>query len=212
MAVDTALAERLEQGLRDLGLDPARQPCGKYLQYTALLQHWNRAYNLSGIRDPERMISHHVLDALAVLPYLGGGDCLDVGTGAGVPGLILALARADTRWVLLDSNDKKTRFLRHAVSELEAGNVEVIRSRVEDYRPRQRFDCITCRAYGSLSRINEVCRPLLAAHGVILAMKGAEPLRGLDVALRLACHIEVVPLDVPGVETERSLVILSLPR
>ena len=207
--VAAALLEPLQRGLRQLGEDPAAHPCDRYLQYLGLLQRWNRAYNLSGIREPVRMLSYHLLDALAVLPYLGTGDCLDVGSGAGVPGLVLAMARPGCRWVLLDSNGKKARFLRHAVAELGLGNVEVAQCRLEQFRPPGGFSFITCRAFGPLPKIYRQCRPLLAAGGVILAMKGADPLRDAGPELQQVADLRVVSLSVPGVEGERTLVIMA---
>ena len=142
-----SLSDTLTQGLRALGEDPAAHPCDTYLWFLGELAKWNKAYNLTAIRDPGQMLTHHLLDSLSILPYLQGQRCLDVGTGAGLPGLILALARPDTHWTLLDSKSKKIRFLQHVLYELKPSNVELALSRVEDYRPAQSFSTIVSRAF-----------------------------------------------------------------
>ena len=140
-----SLLGQLQAGLQAQGEDPLAHPCDSYLAYIDLLDKWNRAYNLSGIRQKSQMLTHHVLDSLSVLPYLHGASGLDVGSGAGLPGFILALARPDMHWVLLDSNQKKTRFLNQALLELGPENIEVVRARVEDYRPEQVFSTVICQ-------------------------------------------------------------------
>ncbi|MGH7462299.1 MAG: 16S rRNA (guanine(527)-N(7))-methyltransferase RsmG, partial [Longimicrobiales bacterium] len=127
----TDLDEKLKVGLRDLGEDPNAHPCAVYLAYLELLRKWGRAYNLTGVREPGRMLAYHVLDSLSLLPFLRGKRCLDLGTGAGLPGLILALARPDLHWVLLDSNRKKIRFLNRALGSFAVKNAEVVQDRVE---------------------------------------------------------------------------------
>lgn len=205
----SSLEQTLLDGLTALGQDPAGHPCEHYLSYVELLVRWNRAYNLSGIRDPGRMITHHVLDSLAVLPWLHGTHCLDVGSGAGLPGLILALARPGTRWVLLDSNGKKVRFLKECVRELSMDNVVVVQARVESWMPPQPFDTIVSRAFGALAAFYQVVAGLLAADGVVLAMKGPEP--GTEVTPELASQAEVqtFTLRVPGVDAGRTLVRMT---
>lgn len=202
---DPDLCVRLEQGLRDLGQDPAAQPCDKYLAWIDLLVKWNRAYNLSGIRDPARILTHHVLDSLAVRPFVTGTRCLDVGSGAGLPGLILALSLPQTRWILLDSNRKKCRFLNQAVLELAPGNVEVATVRAEDYRPAAPFDTITGRALCTLREFRELTAHLLAPGGRLLALKGP----GVETELAEVGHAEVHELRVPGVRETRRLVVMQ---
>jgi len=199
------LAAALEQGLRALGEDPAAHPCAKYLAWIELLVKWNRAYNLSGIRAPARILTHHVLDSLAVRPFVAGTRCLDVGSGAGLPGFILALSLPDTHWVLLDSNRKKCRFLNQAVLELAPGNVEVAPVRAEAYRPDAPFATITCRALCTLRDFRAMTAHLLAPGGRLLALKGGD----LATELAQAEHAEVHALQVPGVEEARRLVIMG---
>lgn len=204
-----ALLRQLQAGLQALGEDPEAHPCARYLAYVDLLAKWNKAYNLSGIKQVEQMLSHHVLDSLSVLPYLQGVSGLDVGSGAGLPGFILALARPDMHWVLLDSNEKKTRFLKQALLELAPANIEVVRTRLEDYQGRQRFSTIICRA---LMPASEFCRStdaLLDDNGRILMMKGVaveEENRQID---RRRYSAEIQSLTVPGVEARRRLLIVK---
>ena len=203
-----ALAESLRNGLVAMGEDPAAHPQPGYLAYIALLQRWNKTYNLSGIREPARMVTHHVLDSLAVLPHLHGNRCLDVGSGAGLPGLILALARPATHWVLLDSNGKKVRFLNQCVRELAVTNVEVVQARAEVYEPAALFDTIVSRAFGTLADFQEATARLLAPGGVLLAMKGPAPEAEVTPELAAKVVVETCPLTVPGVEGGRTVVRL----
>lgn len=198
--------QMLRAGLAALGEEPAAHPCEHYLSYIELLARWNKAYNLTGIREPARMVTHHVLDSLVLLPHLHGVRCLDVGSGAGLPGLVLALARPDTRWVLLDSNGKKVGFLRQCVRELGIANAEVVQARVESWLPPAPFDTIVSRAFGPLAEFYEVAAPLLAGDGVILAMKGPDPAAEITAELAARAQPETIPLRVPGVEGGRTVV------
>jgi 16S rRNA (guanine527-N7)-methyltransferase len=198
----------LRAGLIALGEAPDSHPCERYLAYLALLQRWNKTYNLSGIREPARMLTHHVLDSLAVLPHLHGTRCLDVGSGAGLPGLILALARPATYWVLLDSNGKKVRFLNQCVRELAVTNVEVVQARAEAYEPAAPFDIIVSRAFGTLADFHGATARLLAPGGVLLAMKGPAPEAEVTPELAARAEVETIPLSVPGVEGGRTVVRL----
>jgi len=199
----------LEHGLWALGQDPAEHPCETYLAYLDLLARWNRAYNLSGIRDPDRMLTHHILDSLAVRPYVSGPHCLDAGSGAGLPGLILALSRPDTEWVLLDSNRKKVRFLNQAVLELGPANIEVVAARLEKYRPQEGFSTIVSRAFTSLKRFRDLSRPLLVPGGRLLAMKGARPKAEMLELNEAAGDLRVHELNIEGLGAQRHLVVMS---
>jgi len=203
------LAEGLNAGLRSLGEDPDTHPCALYLAYLELLSRWNRAYNLTGVRDPERMLAYLLLDSLSILPFLRGERCLDAGTGAGLPGLILALARPKTNWTLLDSSGKKIRFLNRAIAELPAKNVQVAHSRLEDYQAEQPFMTIVSRALGSLPEFLSKSRHLLAPDGVLLAMKGAQPEAELHALDARGIRITIHRLQVPGVDSKRSVVCIE---
>ena len=199
------LSDILTQGLRGLGEDPATHPCETYLWFLRELSKWNTAYNLTAIRDPAQMVTHHLLDSLSVLPYIHGQRCLDVGTGAGLPGLVLALARPQSHWTLLDSKSKKIRFLQHIVLELKPANVELVTSRAEDYEPPQLFSTIVSRAFSSLVDFQRITAHLKAKEGHLLAMKGTRPEH--ELAELIDVKPDVVKLRVPGLESERHVVI-----
>ncbi len=212
-AIGSECRARLDEGLRALQLDTALgEPLLHYLR--ELLQ-WNRAYNLTAVRDPLEMVTKHLLDSLAVLPYLNGRQVIDVGSGAGLPGIPLALADPARPFVLLDSNGKKAAFLRHAVRTLGLAQVEVVNARVEQYARgdgRGRFDSVLSRAFASLAEMLEQAGPLCARHGKVLAMKGQFPQDELEALRQHATGFEVecvLPLKVPGLAAERHLVIFS---
>lgn len=202
------LAEELQRGVAQLGITLGEDAQRKLLDYLALLHKWNKVYNLTAIRDPQQMVSHHLLDSLAVVPHLWAGKWLDVGCGAGLPGLVLAVAQPDWQFALLDSNSKKTGFLQQAVIELGLGNVSVHCSRVEEWKPEERFDGIISRAFSELGEFLRSTRHLMASHGRWAAMKGV-PQREL-AGLPDGCKVErVIPLQVPGLHAARSLVIAA---
>jgi 16S rRNA (guanine527-N7)-methyltransferase len=194
-----------------MAVDLDERARGRLIAYLQLLQHWNRTYNLTAVRDPLQMIHRHVLDSLAVMPYLRGRECLDVGSGAGLPGMVLAVARPDISWVLLDSNGKKCRFLSHTQIELRLDNVRVERNRVEDFHPGARFSTIISRALSNLADFVAGAGHLLAPGGCLLAMKGRNPEQELSSLGELAEQAEVVPVCLPGLEDgQRHLVIVTL--
>ncbi len=179
----------------------------KLLAYLGLLTHWNQAYNLTAVRDPTDMVSRHLLDSLAVLPYLHGVALADLGSGAGLPGIPLAIARPDLAVTLIESNGKKVRFLREAARSLPLPNVRVVQTRVQDATGA--FDTVIARAFASLADMLAWGGHLLAPQGHWLAMKGrgdpAEIRAVADPFLLVAVH----PLQVPGVEGERCVVELA---
>ncbi len=201
-------AEELQRGIAELGIALDAEAQRKLLDYLALLQKWNRVYNLTAIRDPQQMVSHHLLDSLAVMPHLWAGRWLDVGCGAGLPGLVLAVAQPDWQFALLDSNSKKTSFVQQAVIELGLCNVSVHCERVEDWRPAEQFDGIISRAFSELGEFLRSTRHLMAPHGRWAAMKGApeEELAGVPEGFLVE---RVIPLRVPGLDAARSLVIAT---
>lgn len=207
-APDSTEAARLEQGALALGLALPGETVARALAYLDLLQKWNRSFNLTAVRERDTMITHHLLDSLAIVPYVAGERVLDLGAGAGLPGIPLALALPDLRFVLLDSNRKKTRFLVQAVAELDLGNVEVVAARAEDYRPDTGFDTIAARALGGIPQMIAWSGRLLRPGGRYLFMKGVFPLeelQDLPPGFRLD---EVARLRVPGLAAERHLAVI----
>jgi len=203
------LSQQLQQGLAKLGLTVDEAVQSSLLDYVALLHKWNRAYNLTAVRKPELMITRHILDSLVINPYLSSGRIIDVGTGAGLPGIPLALIRPDDEFFLLDSNSKKTRFLTQAVTELGLKNVTVVQSRVEEFKPDQLFNTIISRAYTTLAKMISGTRHLLADGGVFFAMKGVYPVAELD---ELPADMRLVgsyQLHVPELDAERHLLVIQ---
>lgn len=204
-----SLAESLAQGIAQLEPDIAPEIQQKLLSYLDLLQKWNKTYNLTAIRQPEQMVSNHLLDSLAVLPYLWPTRWLDVGSGAGLPGLVLALMRPQWTFTLLDSNSKKTSFIQQVVIELDLHNVRVCCARVEQWQPDEKFDGIISRAFAETAKLITVTRHLLTPLGGWAAMKGA-PQQELQ---RLPADVtpeQVIPLQVPGLDAARCLLVLKM--
>jgi len=205
MSVETQLAA----GIAALGLDLPPDGESRLLAYLALLDKWNRVYNLTAVREPERMVSHHLLDSLAAAPHFAGPAVLDVGSGGGLPGIPLAIARPDLQVTLIDSIAKKTAFLLQAKAELGLANVTVVTGRVEDFRPEAGFDAVTSRAFSDLKEFVTLTRPLLKPEGRWLAMKGLYPNEEIAV---LPDDVKVSAdhaLHVPGLDASRHLIVLE---
>lgn len=200
------LSERLLSGLDDMAISLPSEAVERLVAYVLLLVKWNRAYNLTAVRDPMEMVTKHLLDSLSILPELPSGSLLDVGSGAGLPGIPLAIAEPERPVTLLDTNGKKTRFLTQAVTELGLANVKVVQSRVEDYRTAFPFCVVTTRAFSTLADMLEGSRHLLAPEGRLLAMKGARPEEELAAIPPEFSVLEVKSLAVPGLQAERHLV------
>jgi 16S rRNA (guanine527-N7)-methyltransferase len=198
----------LELGLTELGLQVEPQVQKKMLDYLALLQKWNKTYNLTAIRQPEKMVGNHLLDSLAVLKHLWPGRWLDVGCGAGLPGLILALMRPEWTFTLLDSNSKKTGFVQQAVIDLGLHNVSVCCARVESWHSLEKFDGIISRAFAEAVDFTMLTKHLLAPDGGWVAMKGMpeQELTKLPSGVKVE---GVIPLQVPGLDAARCLVIMK---
>lgn len=201
--------EQLAEGLGVLGIDLPQAAQDKLLAYAALLYKWNKTFSLTALREQDKAVSHHLLDSLAILPFVAEGSVLDVGSGGGMPGIPLAIAVPGLRVTLLDSNSKKTAFLQQAAIELALPNVSVHCGRVEQYHPATGFTAITSRAFAELADFASLSRHLLVADGRWLAMKGVWPHAEIE---RLPIDIEIENvhrLQVPGVEGERHLVIMK---
>lgn len=210
LSTPALLHDRLDSGLKSLGmvLDVGKRD--QLLQYIALLDKWNKVYNLTAVREPERMIGLHILDSLSVLPHLR--DCstiIDVGTGGGLPGIPLAIANPALRVTMLDTIAKKTTFVRQAISDLGLRNANIVTGRVEDFQPAIKFDCVISRAFAELKDFIEGAGHLCAESGVMLAMKGVYP---HDEIARFPAGFvtkQVIVLNVPGVEGQRHLVVIQ---
>lgn len=205
-----SLAEKLSDGIARLGLFLTDAQQHLLLDYVAMLQKWNKVYNLTAVREPENMVYQHLLDSLAVLPYIGVGRLLDVGTGGGLPGIVLAIARPELEITLLDSNQKKTTFLRQACIELGLTNVKVKCLRVDDFQPAAAFDMVISRAFSELGEFVRLSARLCRPGGGLLAMKGVYPHDELAQLPAQFFQYEVVPLNVPGLDAQRHLVILKV--
>ncbi|MHB8254549.1 MAG: 16S rRNA (guanine(527)-N(7))-methyltransferase RsmG [Acidiferrobacter sp.] len=202
-------AQRLEAGARDLGLFLSRATGERLLSYLEIMRRWNRVFNLTAIRDPEDMVTRHILDSLAVLPYLPPGALLDVGSGAGLPGVPLALIEPARAVTLLDRSHKRIDFLTEAAAQLTLPNVALVCQRVEDYRPAPLFDVVIARAFASLNDIVTATDHLLAKNGVLVAMKGALPTEELAAIAPPFVVRDVHALHVPGLSAKRHLVVLA---
>lgn len=203
------LAAELTAGIAALGITVPAEAQQRMLDYLALVEKWNKAYNLTAVREPEKMLTHHLLDSLSVLPHVCGKRVLDVGSGAGLPGIPLAQARPDWHFTLLDSSHKKCTFLRQASIELKLANVDVVCERVDFWKPPSLFDTVVSRAFSDLPEFLALAGRLCAKTGVVIAMKGIYPHEELaqlpdDFLLR-----DVVALQVPGLGAERHAALLQ---
>ncbi|MGZ5050519.1 MAG: 16S rRNA (guanine(527)-N(7))-methyltransferase RsmG [Methylobacter sp.] len=198
-----ACREILESGIASLNLNVTDEQVAQLCAFIKLIEKWNKAYNLTAIRNREEMARLHILDSLAIVPFVEGERIVDIGTGAGLPGIPLAICLPEKSFMLLDSNAKKTRFVQQAVLELKLKNVQVLNGRVENYRPEQRYDAVLTRAFASLPDIINLTAHLLAENGVLLAMKGQTPEAELA---EITAKKSIVPVHVPGIDAERCLV------
>nr|VFK22889.1 MAG: 16S rRNA m(7)G-527 methyltransferase [Candidatus Kentron sp. LPFa] len=215
------ILQLLERGVARTDLALEEKAYDALVRYVGLLMRWNRAYNLTSIRDPVEIARRHVLDCLVILPYLRGTRLLDLGTGAGLPGIVLAIARPDIECVLLDGTGKKTRFCTQVATEIGLSNVAVRHMRVEEYAPETLFTTITARAFGPLSVLQRQAGRLLAEGGRLLAMKGTmkgiiKEISDVEALAKGAGKdtsnpggLEIVALDVPDLAAERHLVIVE---
>jgi 16S rRNA (guanine527-N7)-methyltransferase len=178
----------------------------KLIAYLDLMQAWNRVFNLTTITEPRDMIYLHLIDSLVVQPFLSGDRLLDVGTGAGLPGIPLAIADPEKKWILLDKNNKKIRFLRQVIAELNLRNIEAIHSRSEDFHPKECFDSILSRAFGTICLFAQTSEHLLCPNGKLIAMKGKYPEQELD---NMPDHFklqDVMRLNIKGINIERHII------
>ena len=204
-----SLETELSRGISALGLDITSQNQLRLLQYLALIVKWNQVHNLTAVREPEKMLTQHLLDSLAVVPHISGPRVADVGSGAGLPGIPLALARLDWSVVLIESNHKKAAFLQQARIELKLENIEIVTERVEHYRPANFFDVVISRAFSDLSEFVTLAGHLCANKGRLAAMKGIYPHEELAQLPPQFMVEKIVPVAVPGLAAERHLVLVK---
>ena len=200
----------LEQGIADAGLVISQPTQQKLLAYLALMQKWNKVHNLTAVRDPDEMVTLHLLDSLAVLPFIDGKSLLDVGSGAGLPGIPLAICLPELKVTVIDSNNKKVSFMRQAKAELGIDNLEVLGGRVEEIAPNRKFDIVISRAFSDLDLFISLTHQLCDAQGKWLAMKGVYPeaeLAELEKNTGITAS-KTEELKVPGLAAQRHLVFL----
>ena len=198
--------DQLKLGLERLHLSCNEKQINQLLNYLDLLERWNKAYNLTAIRDPFDMINLHLLDSLAISVELQGDRFIDVGTGPGLPGIPLAIMNQNKNFTLLDSNGKKTRFLFQSKLELGLDNISEVNQRVQDFHPKQTYDCVLSRAFSSLGDMVENCHHLLNQNGYFLAMKGKLPQTELRELPKNYKVEKLHSINVPGVEGQRHLI------
>lgn len=199
--------QQLAAGIEQLGLHVPPEARARLLAYVTLLAKWNRVYNLTAVRKPAEMIARHILDSLAVAPFVRGTQVLDVGTGAGLPGIPLAVVMPDRHFVLLDSSAKKIRFVTQAIAELGLANVQAVQSRAQDFRPVRLFDTVVSRAFASIASMVEAAAHLCSEEGRLLAMKGAYPQEELEAVPAGFRITGVQALRVPGLEDAQRHVV-----
>ncbi len=203
------LSSKLSQSLAHMGVGLSDAQQIQLLDYVAVLLKWNKVYNLTAITDEAEVLTKHILDSLTCLPYLKGERVIDVGTGGGLPGMVLAIADPARHYVLLDSRAKKTQFLSHAVMTLNLKNVEVVTSRVESYIPETLFDTIATRAFSSLGDMLEKTHHLLNHGGEYLAMKGQKELLSNASLTQYTLTQRIHTVNIPGFDASRHIVVIK---
>ena len=204
-----SLEDELRRGLDALALSLSPDAQAKLLKHLELVEKWNRVYNLTAVRDRGQMLAHHVFDSVAVAPHVSGVTLLDVGSGAGLPGIPLAIARPEMNVTLLEANHKKSTFLKQAIIELDLANVDVVNARVEAWTAPAPYDVVISRAFSDLGEFVALAGRLCADAGVLAAMKGVYPFEELAQLKEPYRTTAVIPLAVPTLKAERHLVLIQ---
>ena len=200
------IEEELRQGLGELGLFATDQQLNLLLRYLLLLDKWNASFNLSGVVEINSMVSRHLLDSLAINVHLQGSVFVDIGSGAGLPGIPLAILNPENHFILVDSNGKKTRFLFQAKTELGLANIDVENCRIEHYQSTQQIDMVMCRAFSALGDVVSKSQHLLEKEGKFLAMKGRYPEEEIAALPNCFEISKTTKLQIPGNDSERHLI------
>ncbi len=203
------LKQQLEGLLGQADIALTDKQIGQLVDYVELLDKWNKAYNLTSVRDPKEMMVKHIMDSLMVAPHLSGKNYIDVGTGPGLPGIVLAIALPDTQFVLLDSLGKRVRFLTQVKHALGLDNVTPVQSRVEEYQPSVKLDGVLSRAFASLQDMVDWCHHLIDQSGRFIALKGQYPEQEITELPGDISFEQDITLSVPGLDAERHLIILK---
>ncbi len=204
-------AELLASGIAQMGLSVSAEMQQKLLQYLSLLNKWNKVYNLTAVRDPLEMVTLHLLDSLSILSHINSNNLLDVGSGGGLPGIVLTICLPNLQVTTIDTVQKKAIFMRQVKGELGLSNLEVVHARVENYQPVEKFEVIISRAFSEIALFVKLTQHLLAQDGKWLAMKGQAPheeLKDLPKDLKVKLN-KIVPLKVAGLDAERHLLVLE---
>lgn len=204
-----SLEQRLSTGVATLAINVTPLQCQQLMQFLALMQKWNKAYNLTAIRDPHDMVVKHLLDSLSIAPWIKGPTLLDIGTGGGLPGIPMAILFPEIEVTLLDSAGKKTRFLQQVKMELGLTNVRVVHARVEQFAAAHEFTQIVSRAFSALDLFVQLALPKLAAGGEMLAMKGQLPAEEMSALQVEGMQLDVIPLAVPMLAEARHLIRIT---
>jgi 16S rRNA (guanine527-N7)-methyltransferase len=203
------ITARIATGATALDIVISARQLGQLGQFVGLLERWNKVYNLTSVRDPREMVAMHILDSLTVLPFLADGPLLDLGTGGGLPGIVIGIMRPELDCLLIDSVSKKTRFCRQAITELGLSNVDVVHARIEELGRPGEFGTVTARAFAPLDKIVALGTSYLCANGRITAMKGRHPADELRDAELGDASVHCYPVAVPGAPGERHIVTID---
>ena len=200
-------ADLLAQGIANMGLALSAEVQEKLLAYLNLLNKWNKVYNLTAVRDPLEMVTLHLLDSLSILPYINSTNLLDVGSGGGLPGIVLAICKPELQVTTIDTVQKKAIFMRQVKGELDLDNLSTVHARVENFQPSEPFEIVISRAFSEIALFIQLTKHLIAINGQWLAMKGVMPsgeLEGLPLT-----PSKIIPLKVAGLDAERHLVVFE---